>query len=142
MNCSPHTTIDFQIPEEVWSGNLVDYSILRIFGCPVYAHMNNGKLAPRAVKCMFLRYASESKGYRMWCPEFKKVIQSRDVTLNEIVMLSSGTDSVVPSFGAGEQEDTSNCMKIEAETVAAQDEATNQSSREAKVNEPGTISSD
>ena len=65
MNHSPHTSIDFQIPEEVWLGNSVDYSSLRIFECPVYAHVNNGKLAHRAVKCMFLEYASESKGYRI-----------------------------------------------------------------------------
>jgi len=26
----------------------------------VYAYVNNGKLAPRAIKCMFLGYASES----------------------------------------------------------------------------------
>ena len=74
MNQSPHTSIDFQIPEEVWSGNLIEYSSLRIFGCPVYAHVNNGKLAPRTVKCMFLGYASESKGYCIWCLESMKVI--------------------------------------------------------------------
>jgi len=107
VNRSPHSSIDFQIPEEVWSGNPVDYSNLRIFGCPVYAHVNDGKLAPRAIKCMFMGYASESKGYHMWCPESKKVIQSRDVTFNETIMLPSGKDSVVPSTDAGNQEDTS-----------------------------------
>ena len=89
MNRSSHTSIDFQIPKEVWLGNPVDYSSLRIFRCLVYAHVNNGKLAPRAVKCMFLGYTSEAKGYRMWCFESMKVIQSRDVTFNETVMLSS-----------------------------------------------------
>ena len=74
VNRSPHNSIDFRILEEVLSGNPVDYSSLRIFGCPVYAHVNNGKLAPRDVKCMFLGYAYESKGYLMWCPESKKVI--------------------------------------------------------------------
>ena len=67
-------SIDFQILEEVWSGTPVDCSILRIFGCPVFAHVNDGKLAPRAVKFMFLGYASEHKGYRMWCLDSKKVI--------------------------------------------------------------------
>lgn len=81
----------------------------------MYAHVNNGKLAPRAVKCMFLGYPSESKGYRMWCPESKKVIQSKD-TFNETAMLSSGKDSVASSTGAGDQEDT--IMEIEVETVA------------------------
>jgi len=61
----PHTSIDFQIPEEVWLGNAVDYSILRIFGCLVFANVNDEKLAPRAVKCMFFGYAYESKGHRM-----------------------------------------------------------------------------
>jgi hypothetical protein len=40
--------IEFKIPEEVWTGKPVDYSNLRIFGCPAYAHVNNGKLVPRA----------------------------------------------------------------------------------------------
>ena len=56
----------------------------------MFAHVNDEKLVLRAVKCMILGYASESKGYRMWCPDSKKVIQSRDVTFNENAMLSSG----------------------------------------------------
>ena len=103
VNRSPQTSIEFQILEEVWSGNLIDYSILRIFGCPVFAHVSDGKLAPMAVKCIFLGYAPESKGYRMWCPESKKVIQSRDVTFNENTMLSYGKESLVSSAGTGDQ---------------------------------------
>jgi len=72
MNRSPHTSIDFQIPKEVWSGNPINYSILRIFGCPVFAHVNDGKLALTAVKCMSFGYTLESKGYQMWCPNSKK----------------------------------------------------------------------
>ena len=62
MNRSPHTYINFQISEEIWSVNPVNYSMLRISGCPVFAHVNDGKFALRAVKCMFLGYTSESKG--------------------------------------------------------------------------------
>ena len=100
VNRSPHTSIDFQIPEEVWLGNPVDYSIFRIFRCPMFAHVNNGKLAPMAVKCMFLGYASESKEY--WYPDSKKVIQNRDVTFNENAMLFFGKESVVSSAGTGD----------------------------------------
>ena len=77
----------------------------------------------------------------MWCPESKKVIQSKDVTFNETAILSSRTYSVAPSTSAGDQEDTSNSMEIEVETVAAQGGATNQANREAQVAEPSTISS-
>ena len=61
VNRSPHTSLNFKVGEEIWSSNSVDYSNLRIFGCPAYAHVSDGKLAPRAIKCIFLGYASESK---------------------------------------------------------------------------------
>ena len=37
VNISPLTAIDPQIPEEIWRGVSVDYSTLRIFGCPSYS---------------------------------------------------------------------------------------------------------
>jgi hypothetical protein len=109
VNRSPHSALDFKVPEEIWSGNPVDYSNLRIFGCPAYAHVNDGKLAPRAVECIFLGYASESKGYRLWCsdPKSQKLILSRDVTFNEDALLSSGKQSVVSSSSTGNLQSTS-----------------------------------
>ena len=89
----------------------------------MFAYMNDRKLAPSTVKCMFLCYAYESKRYRMWCPDSKKVIQSRDVNFNENVMLSSGKESVVSSTGTGHQQDASRKVEIEVETAAAQDGA-------------------
>nr|GEU62943.1 retrovirus-related Pol polyprotein from transposon TNT 1-94 [Tanacetum cinerariifolium] len=79
-------------------GNSVDYSNLRVFGCPVYVHVNEGKLVPRAVKCIFLGYGSGVKGYRVWCldPKYRKIIHSRDVTFNEDVIINSGKDFVPP----------------------------------------------
>jgi len=106
----------------------------------VYAHVNNRKLAPRAVKCMFLGYASEFEGYPMWCPKSKKVIQSSDVTFNETAVLSFGNDSIVPSTAAVDQQNTS--MEIEVETIVVQGGAANQPNREAQITEPGTISHD
>ena len=39
VNRSPHTSLNFKVGEEIWSSNSVDYSNLRIFGCPAYAHV-------------------------------------------------------------------------------------------------------
>ncbi|GKV43027.1 hypothetical protein SLEP1_g50368 [Rubroshorea leprosula] len=50
VNRSPSTAIGLKTPKELWSGSPADYSQLRIFGCPVYAHVRDGKLEPRAVK--------------------------------------------------------------------------------------------
>ncbi|GKV46880.1 hypothetical protein SLEP1_g53841 [Rubroshorea leprosula] len=88
VNQSPSTTIGLKTPEELWSGSTADYSQLRIFGCPMYAHVKDGKLEPRAVKCVFLGYAFGVKGHKLWCvqksPQF---LISRDVTFDESVML-------------------------------------------------------
>jgi hypothetical protein len=67
---------------------------LRVFGCTAYAHVDNGKLEPRAVKCVFLGYGSGVKAYKLWNPETKKVLHSRNVVFNESVMFfkSSSTD--------------------------------------------------
>ena len=48
VNRSPSTAIESKTHFEVWSGTPTDYSNLRVFGCPTYTHMNDGKLEPRA----------------------------------------------------------------------------------------------
>ena len=45
INRSPNKLIDCNVlPEEVWSDNPVDYSNLKISGCPAYSHVNEGKI--------------------------------------------------------------------------------------------------
>jgi len=38
---SPSTAVNFQISEEIWQGESVDYSTLQIFGCPTYNLIDN-----------------------------------------------------------------------------------------------------
>ena len=47
-------TLNNKTPIEVWSGTPADYSKLRVCGCTTYAHVDNGKLEPRDIKCLFL----------------------------------------------------------------------------------------
>jgi hypothetical protein len=69
INRSPSIAIDKKTPIEVWSGSPADYSHLRVFGCTTYAHVDNGKLEPTAVKCIFLGYQSSVKDYKLWNPQ-------------------------------------------------------------------------
>uniref|UniRef100_A0A803MUH4 Retroviral polymerase SH3-like domain-containing protein n=1 Tax=Chenopodium quinoa TaxID=63459 RepID=A0A803MUH4_CHEQI len=87
---SPHTALGLKTTEEMWSGSPGDYSGLRVFGCPAYAYVNDGKFEPRAKKCIFLGYTDGVKGYRLWDPRTSRIITSRDVTFNESVFLQKG----------------------------------------------------
>ncbi|KAG8501656.1 hypothetical protein CXB51_004770 [Gossypium anomalum] len=74
-------------PQQTWSGNPTNYSDLKIFGCPTYAHVDNGKLEPSSIKCVFLGYKAGVKGYKFWCSGNRKVVISRDVVFDETAML-------------------------------------------------------
>ena len=139
INRSPHSSLNFKIPEEIWSGNPVDYSNLRIFGCPAYAHVNDGKLAPRAIKCIFLGYASESKGYRLWCsdPKSRKLILSRDVTFNEDALLSSGKQSSMSSSSTNNLQGTSEKVELELKSVAPNVDVPSSSTTESSTDDHG-----
>ncbi|KAL3505149.1 hypothetical protein ACH5RR_034990 [Cinchona calisaya] len=67
VNPAPSAAIDFKTPKEVWSSTPANYSDLKIFGCPTYMHVNDGKLEFRAKKFIFLGYTSGVKGYKLWC---------------------------------------------------------------------------
>ncbi|KAG8488139.1 hypothetical protein CXB51_018349 [Gossypium anomalum] len=87
INRSPSVAIEKKTPQEVWFGNPANYSDLKIFGCHAYAHVDNGKLDPRSIKCVFLSYKTGVKGYKLWFPENRKVVISRDVVFDETAML-------------------------------------------------------
>ena len=81
------------------------------------------KLDDKAVKCIFVGYSSESKGYRLYHPQSKRILISRDVVFVEdaVQPLLSCTketsvsspdvfDMLLPLFASG----TSNVCSTEA----------------------------
>ncbi|KAH9679839.1 hypothetical protein KPL71_026297 [Citrus sinensis] len=89
VNRSPSATLHFKTPQEVWSGKPPDLSNLRVFGCLAYAHINQGKLEPKAVKVYFIGYPEGVKGYKIWCIDGKpsRTLISRDVVFDEEPLL-------------------------------------------------------
>lgn len=59
-----------------------------MFGCAAFAHQYEGKLEPRAVKCVMLGYPEGVKGYRLWVLGVQgiKIINSRNIVFNESEM--------------------------------------------------------
>src|SRR3954468_765352 len=92
INRSPLTTIDLQIPEEIWRGEAVDYSTLRIFDCPAFSlvgsHKRN-KFEAKSRKCKFIGFTTGVKGFRLWDPETGTAFTSRDVAFDEESMLQA-----------------------------------------------------
>ena len=97
INKCPLTTLNFKTPEEIWFGHPPSLKQLKVFGCVAYAHIRQDKLEPRAVKCIFLGYPEEVKGYKLWCLEagFKRCLVSRDVVFNESEMAYKTKPSMV-----------------------------------------------
>lgn len=57
-----------------------------VFGCFAFDHVHGphqGKLDPRAIKCIFIGYASDKKGYKCYHPRSRCVYISMDVTFQE-----------------------------------------------------------
>ncbi|KAH9726277.1 Integrase catalytic domain-containing protein [Citrus sinensis] len=71
------------------------YDSLRIFGCPTYYHVKDGKLDPRARKVIFVGFKGGVKGFKIWDLEDKKFVCSRDVTFDEASMMKASSSQQV-----------------------------------------------
>jgi hypothetical protein len=63
-----------------------DYSSLHVYGCIVYtmhSSQERTKPDPKSKKCIFLGYADNMKGYRLWDPTARKLVVGRDVVFAE-----------------------------------------------------------
>ena len=73
-------------PFEAWYGKKPNVEHLKVFGCMAYAHIPKdecGKFDSKACKCVLLGYDEFTKGYRLYDPQSKKIIYSRDVRFDE-----------------------------------------------------------
>ena len=86
INRSPTAAVTNKTPEECWTGHKPNVAHFKIFGCVTYVHVPNEKrikLEDKSYKCVFLGVSEESKAYRLYDPESKKIVTSRDVIFAE-----------------------------------------------------------
>ncbi|KAL4347437.1 hypothetical protein GQ457_17G004910 [Hibiscus cannabinus] len=98
---SPRASLGGKVAEEVWSGNVVDFLNLRIFGCPTYVHVpgdERSKLDEKSKKCIFLGYKKGVKGYKFWDLVARKMVINRDAIFDEQSMLQQKQDKVLVDF--------------------------------------------
>lgn len=86
-NRVPTQSLNNKIPEELWTGKKINLSHLRVFGSEAHVLIPKEKrlkLDSKTQKCIFVGYATESKGYRLVDPQNPRVIIiARDVVFIE-----------------------------------------------------------
>ncbi|KAL3677965.1 hypothetical protein R1sor_020921 [Riccia sorocarpa] len=102
VNVSPTVSNNGLTPEERFTGHKPDLSRLRTFGCRAYVHPLGAKLdklQPRAVRCILVGYDSQSKAYRCYSPDTKKILISNNVVFDETILgdlaLANSTDDIM-----------------------------------------------
>jgi hypothetical protein len=82
-NRCPSRSLGGEIPFKMWTRRTPIVSYFRKFGTRAFAldkTPGKGKFDSRSKKCIFIGYSVQSKAYRLWDPEARKVIRSRLVT--------------------------------------------------------------
>ncbi|KAF0693666.1 Aste57867_15393 [Aphanomyces stellatus] len=85
-NRSPTKALGGKTPFEALYGRKPNIDHLRPFGCPAFAFIDKAKRAkldPRAIKCVFVGYASQHKSYRLIDCDSGQLIQCRSVKFTE-----------------------------------------------------------
>ena len=89
-NCCPTSSLQNQIPYELWMKRKVQIKYFRIFGCVAYAReTTREKIYPNSRKCIFVGYPDHVKGYRIYDPITEKVFNCRNVIFDESSLGSS-----------------------------------------------------
>jgi hypothetical protein len=86
-NRCPSKSLNGKTPYEMWTGKKPNLKHLRIFGSKVFClnrSPGKGKLTCRSKEGILVGYSEESKAYRIWVPEERKVEISRDVKFMEL----------------------------------------------------------
>jgi hypothetical protein len=86
QNRLSHSALGFKTPEEMFIRKKPKVSHLKIFGCPVFVHIQKEKrikLDPSGKKGIFVGYCEVSKAFRIYIPGYRHIEITRDATFDE-----------------------------------------------------------
>jgi hypothetical protein len=86
QNRLSHSVLGLKTPEEMYTEKKPKVSHLKIFGCPVFIHIQKekrNKLETSGKKGIFVGYCEVSKAFRIYIPGHHHIDINRDVTFDE-----------------------------------------------------------
>jgi transposase InsO family protein len=86
-NRSPTKALIGKTPMEEWTGKKPNISHLKVFGSFAVAldkGQQRSKFKPKGKEYRMVGYSTNSKGYRLYDPELRKVVEKRDVVFDEL----------------------------------------------------------
>jgi hypothetical protein len=85
-NRKPSKSRGMKSPYELWYGRVPSVGHFRVWGCLAYVHLQRDQraaLGPHALKCVFIRYAHDAKGWVFWDTGKRKEIVSDSAVFDE-----------------------------------------------------------
>ena len=93
VNRVPFSTINFKTPFQTLSKAVIAPLIpslhSHVFGCVVFVHLHKyqrTKLSPQALRCIFVGYATNQKGYQCYHPPTCRLFVTIDIVFYEDTM--------------------------------------------------------
>ena len=123
LNRLPRAALDGKVAEEVWTRKEVDYSLMRIFGCPTYVHIpieERSKLDSKSKKCIFLEFKKGVKGHKLWDPVAQKVVISRDVVFDKKSMIEAFRKEEESQEKGSSSDSNKSVMQVELDEMESQ----------------------
>lgn len=100
LNCSGPSPVANKAPFELFFNKKPSIEHLRVFGSEVFVHVPKEKRRKCIFKGIFIGYCDDTKGYRVWIIEERKIEVSRDVVFREDMQSNNPIVSVTEESGA------------------------------------------
>lgn len=125
LNRCPSSVLKGITPEEVWTGRKPRIDHLRIFGSQVLAYVpkkERTKIDPKAREGLFVGYAPNEGGFRIFTPSTNKVKIVREVAFlkdqnSEILSETESKEKPVTVWTTYQTDDETPCERIEEESL-------------------------
>jgi hypothetical protein len=113
LNRSGTSTVPEKSPYELWHNKKAKIDHLRIFGSEVFVHIpkeKRQKLDAKAVKCVFVGYDNDSKGYCVWNPVTNRI----EIACNVIFLLEESSVTIGINNDEDEVDENAGDSEIES----------------------------